>query len=103
MSGNRLFYTLDGDLRFLAVGAPTLAYWGKTRKDVIGRKLTEVFPQAEGSDLLKALGEALQSLRPIRRKIGSLARTSDVLDVEVYPVNGELQVTFQPATPRGRG
>ena len=92
---NRAFYTLDTDLRLVGASPNTLRLWGKKPSDVIGRKLVEVFPWVEDSPVHEALREALQSYRPVRLQVNSVAMATDV-DVEIYPVRDGLQVSFGP-------
>jgi len=96
---NRAFYTLDPDLRLVGASPNTLRIWGKDAKEVVGRKLVEVFPWVEGGPGHRALEQALRSFRPMRLQVESLAMAKPV-EVEIYPVSDGLQVSFSPV--RGR-
>lgn len=91
----RAFYTLDEELRLVDAGPRALALWGRTRRDLVGRRLTEVFPSVEGSPMHQSLQEALRTLRPTRLKTDSPI-IGQPIEVEIYPVNGRLQVSFWP-------
>lgn len=94
-STERAFYQLDLSLRLLDAGPRALAIWGKSKSDVIGRHLLEVFPFAESSPVYEALVDASRTLKPKRLKADSLLLKQTV-EVEIYPVNGGLQVSFWP-------
>jgi PAS domain-containing protein len=91
----RAFYTLDEDLRLMDAGPKALAIWGKSKRELIGRRLVEVFPYADGGPVHQALLDALRTLRPMRLKTESVL-LSQTVEVEIYPVNGLLQVSFWP-------
>ena len=92
----RAFYTLDADLRLVAASPNTLRLWGKKTRDVIGRKLVEVFPWVDGGPVHEALQQALQTYQPVRLRVNSLVMAKPV-EVEIYPVRDGLQVSFAPA------
>jgi PAS domain-containing protein len=91
----RAFYTLDRDLRIISASENTLALWGKTRAEVDGKYLLELFPFAEGGDAHEGLLEALRTFRPVRLKTESVY-FGGVIGVEIYPIGNTLQVSFGP-------
>jgi len=93
----RAFYTLDRDLRLLDAGPRALAVWGKSRRELIGRRLVDAFPFVQGSAMEAALTEALQTLRPVRIRMNSVVLGRSV-EVEIYPVHGVVQVSFWPSS-----
>ena len=89
------FYTLDRELRILSANPTTLGLWGRSASEVLGRKLTELFPNVDGGEVHLALLEAQRTLRPARLKTHSVTYNG-LVEVEIYPLDGELQVRFGP-------
>jgi hypothetical protein len=98
MAEQRMFYTLDAELRFRGVGQRALATWGKTERELLGRNIIDVFPRMEGGAVHQALLDALRSMRPVRLEARSVPLGVPIR-VEVYPVHGGLQVSFEPLHP----
>jgi hypothetical protein len=94
-NGERAFYVLDKELRLVTASPNTLAIWGKTMREITGRKLVELFPFADGGPTHVALVQALQSFRPVRLQTDSVF-LNKLVEVEIYPVAGGLQVSFAP-------
>lgn len=92
------FYTLDRELRVLSANATTLRLWGKSAREVTGRKLIDLFPELDGGDVHRALLDALRSLRPARLRTHSVTYAAPV-DVEIYPLEEGLQVRYGPSVP----
>ena len=93
----RAFYTLDEELRLVEAGPRAQALWGKSRRELVGRRLTEVFPDVDGSPLHQSLLEAVRTLRPTRLRTDSPIIRRPI-ELEIYPVNGRLQVSFWTVT-----
>lgn len=89
------FYTLDDELRVMSANPTTLGLWGRSAKEVAGRKLIDLFPHVEGNEVHRALEEALKTLRPARLTTMSEVYGAPV-EVEIYPIDGKLQVRFGP-------
>lgn len=95
------FYSLDQDLKVVTASPFTMALWGKSADDVVGRPLTDIFPSVAGGCVHRALRQALKTLRPSRLRTHSTAYGCEV-EVEIYPVQAGLQVRFGPVlAPRG--
>jgi PAS domain-containing protein len=95
LKGGRAFYTLDRDLRIISASENTLALWGKSRGEVDGRNLFDLFPAAQGGDTHEGLLEALRTFRPVRLKTDSVY-FDGLVAVEIYPIANTLQVSFGP-------
>ncbi len=95
LKGGRAFYTLDRDLRIISASEDTLALWGKSRGEVDGMSLLELFPLAEGGDTHEGLLEALRTYRVVRLKTQSVY-FDEPIGVEIYPIGNTLQVAFGP-------
>jgi len=91
-TSERAFYTLDHDLRLVNAGPRAQALWGKSRRELVGRRMTDVFPAVDGSPMHQSLLEALRTLRPTRLKTDSPI-IGRAVELEIYPVNGKLQVS----------
>ncbi|MGZ3314504.1 MAG: PAS domain-containing protein [Caulobacteraceae bacterium] len=97
------FYTADRQLVIKSVSDGALSIWGKSRSEVVGRRLLEVFPFLAGSQILNAHLEALRTFRPVKFTTTSHFLPG-VVDVEIYPVAEGLQVRYwrpssQPVPP----
>ena len=77
----------------LGASENTLALWGKTRAEIRGKSLLDLFPMAEGGATHQALDEALRTFRPVRIKTVSVYLGGEI-DVEIYPVSEGVQVSF---------
>ncbi len=95
-TAERAFYTLDRELRLVMASPNTLILWGKPAKEIIGRRLTDVFPYVEGGDVHLALAQALRSFQPVRLRTHSVV-LGKAVEVEIYPVREGLQVSFWPS------
>ena len=95
LEGARAFYTVDRDLKFISASRNTLALWGKSRGDMIGKHLFDLFPFAKGGPTHEGLLEAMRTFRPVRVKDRSVYLAQQI-DVEIYPVADGLQVSFAP-------
>lgn len=99
----RASYNLDRDLRFLSASDLVLALWGKSRAEILGRRLTDVFPHAAGSEAFEAHLQALRSFQPFRGRVLSPMLGAEI-DLEIYPSADGLRVSFALVTsPAGRG
>jgi hypothetical protein len=90
------FYVLDRNLRLISATPNTLSIWGKSRREVVGKKLTDLFPYVEGGPVHEALIQAAQTFRPVSLRVPSVVLGKPV-DVEIYPLGDELQVRFAPS------
>ena len=97
------FFALGPDFTFTYANHRALEMWGKRADEVIGRKLLEVFPQAEGAPVHAAYLDAMR-----RRETVHLETVSPVmhrwLSVTMYPSRGGgLSVYFQDIEQRKKG
>jgi len=95
LSDRPSYASLDAELRFVAVNDRLLKFLGASREELIGRGLTEVYPQANGSELHNLMLEAQASMQPIRKRAFSEPLRT-WLEVEVHPIGGGVQVAFTP-------
>jgi PAS domain S-box-containing protein len=95
------FYAVDKEWRFTYVNGKAEELWGRPREELLGKRIWEEFPEAEGSE----------SYRQIRRAMEEGVTTefetfSPVLGTWVagraYPSRGGLSVYFQDVSERKR-
>ena len=95
------FYAVDREWRFTYVNGKAEELWGRPREELLGKRIWEEFPEAEGSE----------SYRQIRRAMEEGVTTefetvSPVLGTWVagraYPSTEGLSVYFQDVTDRKR-
>ena len=97
-----VFYSADRQLVITLVSDGALSIWGKTRSEVVGRQLLEVFPFLAGSQIYAAHLEALKTFRPIKFTTPSRFLPG-LVEVEIYPFAEGLQVRYwQPSSPTVR-
>jgi PAS domain S-box-containing protein len=94
------FFTLSADWQFTYANRRALETWSLTADEVIGRRLLEVFPQAEGSEVHAAYLHAMKNRETVR-----LETVSPVigrwLSVTIYPsAAGGLSVYFRDIDER---
>ena len=70
-SAGMRFYRLDRDFRFVAANDAALLAWGRTRAEVIGRRLLDVLPGAEESAVWQAHLAVARSGAPARVETAS--------------------------------
>ncbi len=95
------FYALDDDLRFAMINDAALSYFGRTREEMLGRALHEVFPESRGSDFNKRLQEARVSRQPVHFETPSLI-SDKIVKFHVYPGIGTTSVLFRDVTKEAR-
>lgn len=92
------WYVLDRDLRFRAVSDEAISLWGRPRDEVVGRRLTEVFPQAVGSDALRVQQAVLREREPRSFATRSSTYDTDVaLEVTPHPAGVRVRFDFGPS------
>ena len=58
------FYALDRSWRFTHVNDAALRHMGKTREEILGRKLLDIFPESRGSIIATEYARAMESGEP---------------------------------------
>ena len=92
------FYITDRKLVISSVSQAALTVWGKSRSEVVGFQLLEVFPFLAGGQILECHLEALRTFRPVRFTTASHFLPG-LVDVEIYPTADGLQVRYWQASP----
>ncbi|MXV63957.1 PAS domain S-box protein [Natronorubrum sp. JWXQ-INN-674] len=91
------FYALDEEFRFTHVNETAKELLGRSREELLGNVLWELFPEAVDSDLDDRFHEALRTQEPV-----SFERHSEPLgiwaQVQVYPSETGLSIYFRDIT-----
>jgi PAS domain S-box-containing protein len=95
------FYALDHELRFTYVNQRALDYWNREREELMGRRISDVFPVLKGTliemHLQRALREqssaAFEALSPV---------AGSWLELNVYPAGQGLAIYFRDISDRKR-
>ncbi len=91
------FYALNSELQFTHVNDTALRHFNKTRKEVIGHTVEEVFPQTEGSVFEQNLQQAVSSGCPIHFEMPSLL-FEKIMEVHIYPGANSVTLLFRDVT-----
>jgi PAS domain S-box-containing protein len=91
------FYALDRSWRFAHVNDAALRHMGKTREEILGRTLFDVYPGSRGSLIETEYARAMESGEPRHFENPSLI-TGRVLEIHAYPGSEILTVLFRDVT-----
>lgn len=88
------FFILDREGRFRYVNREAEKLWGRRREDLLGRGINEVFPEAVGSEALRAVERSLKEQIPVRLEtIGPISKIW--VRIRIHPFAGGVSVYFQ--------
>jgi PAS domain S-box-containing protein len=93
------FFALDRQWRFTRVNDAALGHFHKTRDEMLGRTLLDVFPFAKGTAFETAYRAAMESGEPSRFESTSMV-SDRTLEVHAYPGREHLTVLFRDVTER---
>ena len=93
------FYALDNDWRFTYVNARAEQLWQKQREDLVGRRIWDVFPKAEGSETHAEHERAMATRQALEYETFSPV-IKRWIEVNVYPSATGLSVYFRDITAR---
>lgn len=94
------FISLDNKWRFIYVNKQALPYFlRKDSGDLLGKKLLDVFPDLEGSEILNRYKEAIQLKRNLHFEAQAVY-TKRWLDVHVYYSKDGISIYFTDITDR---
>lgn len=96
LSDRPAYCSLDAELRFVTANDTLLWVLKKSREELIGARLLDLYPHARGAALHQAVLEAQRTLTPQKGKYFS-AIVDRYVELEVHPVGDLLQVGFSPA------
>ncbi|WP_226005626.1 PAS domain-containing sensor histidine kinase [Natrinema salinisoli] len=93
------FYAVDDQFRFTHVNERAAEFMGRTRDELLGRNVWDVFPEAADSPLSDRFRDAMESQEPV-----SFERYSEPFgiwaEVNAYPSETGLSVYFRDITER---
>lgn len=95
------FFALDRDWRFTYVNQRALDYYGKTREQLLGHSIWDVFPTAAGSQLQEQYERVLRTQASAAFEMKSVL-TGRWVDLRVFPAGQGLAVYFRDVSDRRR-
>jgi PAS domain S-box-containing protein len=95
-----LYYSLDREWRFTDVNKQTEARFGKSRMELIGKVIWEVFPNAVNSDLYAQLHKALDENVEQHFELPSKIVPGAWFEATAYPSQSGLSVYLRDITER---
>lgn len=97
-----LFYSLDREWRFTDINRQTEIKFKKSRHELIGRVIWEVFPRAVESELYPQYHKALNEMRPVHFELASKIFPGVWFEAHAYPSEAGLSVYLRDITERMR-
>lgn len=95
------FLVLDRDYRFVFINAAGERIFGRSRDDMIGRHVTEVVPEAVGSDCTAAVARVMATGEPVLHE-AYFAPWDRWMENRVYPTPEGVWIFFRDVTERKR-
>lgn len=95
------FYAVDREWRFTYVNRRAEEFWSKSRAELLGKDIREIFPGAEEEELYKGLKSAAASGR-VQKFESFSPKLKRWIDVSVYPAADGLSVYFRDVSERKR-
>jgi PAS domain S-box-containing protein len=93
------FYAVDAEWRLTYVNRVAEGWWGRTREELIGQVIWDVFPQSVGNGPYNTMIEAAR-----KREVARLETHSQIIDrwvdVSIFPSETGLSVYFRDITER---
>jgi PAS domain S-box-containing protein len=93
------FYSLDSEERFIYVNSKTEQLLYKSREELLGKCIWDVFPQMVGLQPYQHMRQALTEQIPVEFEIYS-EYIKQWVDVSVYPTSDGISVYFRDVTER---
>jgi PAS domain S-box-containing protein len=95
------FYALDSGWRFVYVNDATVEYLGKSRDELLGRHLLEIFPDVRGTIFETEYRRVIEAGEIAHFEAPSVV-TGRVVEVNAYPGPGHMIVLFRDVTERNQ-
>jgi PAS domain S-box-containing protein len=95
------FYALDREWRFTHANDAALRHMGKTREEILGRPLFDIYPETRNSVFETEYARAMESGEPRHFESPSLL-TGRILEIYAYPGSDNLTVLFRDVTEKNR-
>ena len=95
-----LYYQLDSEWRFTDINRQTVTRFGRSREELIGKVIWEVFPVAVNSDLYNGLLKCRKTKAPVHFEHGSLIVPGAWFEAHAYPTGAGVSVYLREITER---
>jgi PAS domain S-box-containing protein len=95
-----LYYQLDREWRFTDINRVTVSRFGKSREELLGKVIWEVFPQAIASDLYPQFHQAFEQMVPVHFELASKIVPGAWFEAHAYPSPGVLSVYLRDISER---
>ena len=95
-----LFYTLDREWRFTDINRQTLIRFGKTREELLGKVIWEVFPHAVDSAIYPHFYQAIEEQKPHHFEMESRIVAGRWFEAHVYPSDEGVSVYLRDISER---
>ncbi len=92
------FFAINGDWKFTYVNGPAEKAFGKSREELLGKKLTEVFKLHDTSLLNYQV--AMNEKRSITYEVVSEMLDNTWVEIKLYPIENGLTIYFQDISSR---
>lgn len=96
-----VYFVLDKHLRFKEVNHQAELFWDKSRSELVGQKITDLFPHIKKTEFYRQYNQALKTQKLARFESFS-ERKKIWLEVYLYPVARELDVYIHDIDKRKR-
>jgi PAS domain S-box-containing protein len=96
------FYALDREWRFTHINDAALAYFNRSRNDMLGRTLFDAFSGVRGSIFELNFRHAMVTGEPVHFETDSVV-TDRTVEMHAYPSSDNLTVFFHDITQRKEG
>jgi two-component system CheB/CheR fusion protein len=93
------FYAFDPLWRITHINDTALAYFGKSREEMLGHSLFELFPNLAGTEFETGFRQAMENRVAVRFQAQSLA-TPRTVELFAYPGRENVTVLFRDVTER---
>lgn len=97
-----LFYELDREWRFVEVNKRVEELFGKSRDELIGHNIWELYPAATSSPLYPNLLKAIEEMTPRHFELESMIIVGNWFEVHAYPADTGVTVYLRDITERIR-
>jgi len=95
-----LFYQLDSEWRFIDLNRRVEVVFGKTREELIGHVIWEVYPQTVGTTLHTCCLKAVDEKVPVHFEVNSRIVPGVWFEAHAYPARGTLSLYLRDITER---
>src|SRR6185295_7410375 len=95
-----LYYQLDREWRFTDINRQTETRFGRSREELLGKVIWEVYPTAVESDLYPNLHECIETMVPVHFELASKVVPGAWFEAHAYPTRTGVSVYLREITDR---